>query len=639
VEEERTLEPRSVVKLSLVAFSLLLVGLIAYGVWWMRESNASLDELSRSTALSNAYEDALQSITNAEAITQRFVDGPTPELRAEFDRAVAETAVAIAYIQENGSADDRVLIQSLIDTFAPQVPRVNATLDAVLAGEGVVEALPPDQLINDLKRKLEAPEARSQAAAAEALRNYESAQRTQTAIVVSALILGLPVMAGLIILIRVFERRETVAQLTLERLEEAALTDSLTGLGNHRAYQEELQDQVALALASGRTLSLALIDVDEFKEVNDTAGHARGDQILFQLGRLLREACEPGDRRFRIGGDEFAVIMPRAEQGHAQQMMERFRSLASLTGATVSIGIAQLEAGDDTEILREKADSTLYTAKRRGRNAVYTFDNGDAEQKVVTQAKIKTVRDLVREDVIEVAYQPVLRSDRHGIIGYEALARIPEGYDLAGPQEAFDIAERIGRAHELDLLCMREGLLGATDLADGQLLFLNLSPRTLDHAGFSAGSLVEMVIAAGLTPERVCFEITERSTAPIEVVQREVGALRAAGFRIALDDVGAGNAGLEMMRRLQVDFVKIDRSVLLGAMEKGPGRGVLLAIVVFASEAGAFVIAEGIETEEMLAVIQDMNASGPFSVQGIQGYVLGAPMGVFPPSSELPLSA
>ena len=125
-------------------------------------------------------------------------------------------------------------------------------------------------------------------------------------------------------------------------------------------------------------------------------------------------------------------------------------------------------------------------------------------------------------------------------------------------------------------------------------------------------------------PAQVCFEITERSTAPIEVIQREVAGLKQCGFKIALDDVGAGNSGLEMMRRLRVDFVKIDRSVLLGAVEKGPGRGVLLAIVVFASEAGAFVIAEGIETQEMLAVIQETNR-GPFAVQGIQGFILGVP--------------
>ena len=425
-------------------------------------------------------------------------------------------------------------------------------------------------------------------------------------------------MGSLLLLVRKFERRESVANLNMELLEQAALTDSLTGLGNHRAYQEELHREVKAALATNAALSLAVLDIDEFKEVNDTAGHARGDQILFQMGRLLREVCEPADMRFRVGGDEFAVIMTGTDEEHARQRMERFRVLASLTGATVSVGVAQLEPGDDTEILREKADSTLYTAKRRGRNAVCTFSGDNAEQKPITQSKIQALRELLREDRIDVAFQPVLSSGQGPIVGYEALARIPAGYELDGPQEAFEIAERIGHSHDLDLLCIREGLHQAGNLGVDQILFLNLSPRTLENAGFSAESIANLALEAGLRTEQVCFEITERSAAPIEVVQREVNALKDCGFKIALDDVGAGNSGLEMMRRLSVDFVKIDRSVLVGALEKGPGRGVLLAIIVFASEAGAFVIAEGIETPEMLALIRG-NQQGPLCRAGRPG--------------------
>jgi diguanylate cyclase (GGDEF)-like protein len=444
-------------------------------------------------------------------------------------------------------------------------------------------------------------------------------------------------MAGLLLLIRVFERRESVANLNLELLEQAALTDSLTGLGNHRAYQEELHREVKDALSANTTLSLAVLDIDEFKEINDSQGHARGDQILFQMGRLLREVCSPSDQRFRVGGDEFAVIMPGSDERAAQGLMERFRVLASLTGATVSIGLAQLDPGDDTEILREKADSTLYTAKRRGRNAVCTFSGDNAEQKVVTQSKIQAVRDLLRDDRIDMAFQPVLESGANSIIGYEALARIPDGYDLDGPAEAFEIAERIGHCHDLDLLCIREGLNQAGYLTAGQTLFLNISPRTFEYAGFSAAAIANLVLEAGLKPEQVCFEITENSAVSVEVVQREARALKDCGFRIALDDVGAGASGLEMMRHLGVDFVKIDRSVLLSALEKGPGRGVLLAIIVFASESGAFVIAEGIETPEMLAVIQETN-KGPFVVQGIQGFILGGPKEL-PRTADLELTA
>jgi diguanylate cyclase (GGDEF)-like protein len=537
---------------------VLLVGLIGYGVWWLRESSAALNEAERVSLVSDAYEDALESILQAEVTSHDLLREPTEEARSAFDLQVFRAAAAISFIQNNGDAGDRALVQQLIDVYAPQLIQINNAFDAAAAGETIGdERLPANELISDVKRFLEEPERQSQVEAVEALQRYRDAQQVQATIVSIALFLGLPVMGGLLLVIRVFERRENDTNLNLERLEQAALTDSLTGLGNHRAYQEELQLAVDRAHGGHVSLSLAVIDVDEFKEVNDTAGHARGDQILFQLGRLLGQIGEARDKRFRVGGDEFAVIMPGSTEDEARVAMDRFRALAGLTGATVSIGVAQLGPSEDTEILREKADSTLYTAKRRGRNAVCTFSGDNAEQKVVTQAKIQAVRELLRDDRIDIAFQPVLDSGQRSIIGYEALARIPDVHQLDGPQEAFDIAERIGHSHDLDLLCIRESLRHADKIEGTQVLFLNISPRTLEYAGFSASALVNLVEDAGLLPAQVCFEITERSVAPIEVIQREAAALKAAGFKIALDDVGAGNAGLEMMRRLQVDLVNI----------------------------------------------------------------------------------
>lgn len=616
---------------------MLLVGLIAYGVWWMRASNAALDEATRATRLSDAYEDALQAILETHAITNEIIREPSPNLRRAFDFEVLRAASSLAFIQTNGGPEDQAFVQMLLTEYSPRLEQVRSSLDAAMAGEvSADDRLPDPAVIAEIKELIAGPERERQAAAVAALDHYRSAQRIQSAIVLAVLVFGLPVMGGLLLLIRVFEQRESAANINLARLEQAALTDSLTGLGNHRAYQEVLQREVGAARAENTALSLALIDIDEFKDINDSAGHARGDHILVQLGRLLRETCDSSELLFRIGGDEFAVILPGADEDRARSLMERFRLLSGLTGATVSIGVAQLDNGDDTEILREKADATLYTAKRRGRNAVCTFSGDNTEQKIVAQAKIQALRDLLRDDKIDVAYQPVFDAGQRSVIGYEALARIPEGYPLDGPQEAFDIAERIGHAHDLDLLCIREGLRKAYRLKETQLLFLNISPRTLEYAGFSAPAIANLVEDAGLLPAQVCFEITERSSAPIEVIQRETTALKRCGFKIALDDVGAGNSGLEMMRRLEVDFVKIDRSVLEGARQKGAGRGVLLAIIVFASEAGAFVIAEGIDNPEVLAVIQETNR-GPFMVQGIQGFILGTPERL--PATQTRLSA
>lgn len=193
------------------------------------------------------------------------------------------------------------------------------------------------------------------------------------------------------------------------------------------------------------------------------------------------------------------------------------------------------------------------------------------------------------------------------------------------------MAERIGRAHELDALCRAAILARAHELPPDALLFLNLSPASLDHALLAGDTLVTATIAAGLTPARVVLEIAERSLARPAVVIREAKRLRALGFRIALDDVGAGNAGLEMLRSLPVDYLKIDRSVVAGAVTDTTRRSVLAAILAFAREAGTFVIAEGIETEAMLDFV-DQAGREPMgrTVRAVQGYLLGRPSATIP---------
>jgi predicted signal transduction protein with EAL and GGDEF domain len=252
----------------------------------MRESNSALNEASKASQLGTAYGTALNAILETEVVSTELLENPTPELRREFDLQVYRAGAALSFIQSNGYEEDRQLVQLLLNDYAPRLIELQTVLDARLAGEQTLEAdLPPNRLIWELKLLLEPPARERQTMAANNLADYKDAQKAQTVIVLAVLILGLPVMGGLLLLIRVFERRESVANVNMERLELAALTDSLTGLGNHRAYQEQLQREVNLALAQKRSVALAVIDVDEFKEVNDSAGHARGDQILIHLGR------------------------------------------------------------------------------------------------------------------------------------------------------------------------------------------------------------------------------------------------------------------------------------------------------------------------------------------------------------------
>ncbi len=597
------------------------------GAWSLQQSNRALDDVVRTTQISSAYESALQSITEAQVRATSFMDSPNEADRTAFDDALLHTADALAYIQINGSAEDRILIARIFAEYGSQVQQMTTAFDQAQMGVPFTgNDLPPAQIIEDVKNQLDAPQMEHQQQATTIVDSYRSAQRTRLLLGLAGFALGLPMMLLLLQMVRRFERREALSQLQMMQLERAALADGLTGLGNHRAFQEELEMQVTVALAAARHLSLALIDIDDFKEVNDSGGHARGDQFLVELTNLLRQNAARQDHLFRIGGDEFAVILPGVNQHDARIRMEHLRQTVAEKLTTVSIGIAELEPGDDVEILREKADATLYTAKRRGRNAVAEFSGDTSEQGIVTQSKINALRDLIRAQDIDIAFQPVWDSACTNIVGYEALARIPPGFELSDPHEAFTIAERLGRGQDLDEICLTETLRRAHEVPPRHLLFVNLAPRTLEHAEFSAEALYQRVVAAGLRPDRICFEITERSTAPIDILAREAKLLRERGFRIALDDVGSGNSGLEMLRQIEVDYVKVDQSVMHGALKDVAGRAVMLAIVVFASEAGAFVIAEGIETMAMLRLVREINGrAGPFNIQGVQGYLLGKP--------------
>lgn len=194
--------------------------------------------------------------------------------------------------------------------------------------------------------------------------------------------------------------------------------------------------------------------------------------------------------------------------------------------------------------------------------------------------------------------------------------------------EAFDVADKLRRTPELDTLCRKAALAGAAALPPQTLVFINVAPQALGHPSLAGNALIRSIEEAGLEPQQVVLEITERSTERPALLIREVKRLRRLGLQVALDDVGTGNAGLELLRHLPLNYVKIAREVVQESMSDKSARAVFVAIIAFASQTDTFVIAEGIEDENMLAFIRspDLNNTGRQSgAQGAQGYLLGRP--------------
>jgi diguanylate cyclase (GGDEF)-like protein len=443
-------------------------------------------------------------------------------------------------------------------------------------------------------------------------------------------LLGIALMGGLAVLLARYKRNaDESAAATLAALEHAVLTDNLTNLGNSRCFYHDFEREIARAKRHDLALVLALIDIDDFKAVNDKGGHAHGDAVLAGVGaRMLTMRRE--DRAYRIGGDEFALILAETDRVGAGIALERLQAdiRDSGLGATVSIGYVNLSGEQLHMESYQLADSALYEAKRCGRNQTVCFEDINGSAGVFSPRKADAVRSMVARGLVNIAFQPIwdLRSTQP--LGFEALARPLPDLGLAGPQDAFDVAQRIRQQPALDRLCTRKALEAAKTLPAGSVIFLNYCPASLAHIGFDPAAFVAVVRAAGFLPEQIVIELTERRIDEPAAVVRRTAALQALGIRIALDDTGSGNAGLEILSKIRFDFVKIARSLVLDAMDHREARGVLAGIVAIARENESYLIAEGVETGAMLDFIRhahNFKGDGLSGVRGIQGYLLGRP--------------
>jgi diguanylate cyclase (GGDEF)-like protein len=418
-----------------------------------------------------------------------------------------------------------------------------------------------------------------------------------------------------------------------------ATRDGLTDLPNHRAFQDEFPRAVSSAARYRQPLAVIVIDLDDFKFLNDRHGHPHGDAVLCRVAGVLR-SLRAEDRAYRLGGDEFAMLLPHTDGDGARTIAARLSRAFSAAEVVVSMGVSDLRRGQTAEDLRAEADAALYEAKRRGGQRVAHFDEIRGQVVITTSARTDLVRRLIDEARVRSVYQPIWDLESQRLLGIEALMRPDLGDELPSPAEAFDLAEQIGRVHDLDVLCAVHALRDAPELPAGALLFLNLTPQTLDLDADGDDWLLAAVERSALTPSQIVIEVTERFSARTAAVIACLGRLRGQGFKVALDDVGTGNSGLEMLQKVSADYVKIDRSIVTAAATDRSARAVLMAMATYARQTGSYVIAEGIEDHETLAFLAAVDKgddSMERTIQGGQGFGLGrpAPSGAIDDAPEL----
>lgn len=399
-----------------------------------------------------------------------------------------------------------------------------------------------------------------------------------------------------------------------DELRERALYDSLTGLPNRALFLERAQH--ALSRRNPQPLVACFLDLDDFKEVNDTYGHGAGDELLREMSDRLVSCLRPEDTVARFGGDEFAILLEDTELADALIVVERILESTSLPVSIAgiemithfSIGIAPSDGRHSTpDQLLAEADVAMYAAKARGSH-VYNVFEPQMRVAAESRSRVRTdiVQALVREE-FRLCYQPILDLHTGVTVGVEALVRWqhPER-GLLTPVDFIDIAESSGQITAIGKWVIESACSASVRLPADSIMSVNVSARQLQQS-----SIVQIVSDAlqqsGLAAERLVMEITETATvANMDGAIERLGELKDLGIKLALDDFGTGYSTLNYLRKFPVDFLKIDRAFVRDIASNADDRAIVRGVIELAHSLGLHAVAEGVENHEQKNIVTDL---------------------------------
>jgi diguanylate cyclase (GGDEF)-like protein len=416
----------------------------------------------------------------------------------------------------------------------------------------------------------------------------------------------------------------------LDRATFLSAHDMLTGLPNRALLADRLDRALTAARREGAQVAMLCLDLDHFKEVNDTLGHAAGDLLLKSIARRLLACLRESDTLARLGGDEFAVVQPLVRHSSdatilAQRLLDTVREPISLDGQQVfvglSIGIALSDGDTDAAELTQQADVALYRAKDAGRGGFCFFApemNAGLRRR---RAMENDLRAALVQGGLSVHYQPQIDIATGAIIGAEALMRWDRpGHGSVPPVLFIPVAEETGLIVPMGAWLMREACLAATRWPQGMRIAVNVSPVQFRYAGFL--DTVRSVLAeTSLDPKRLELEVTEGILMhDTDDTLVSLAELRRLGVRLAMDDFGTGYASLGYLQKFRFDKIKIDRS-FIKTLGTDPNAAAIVKAVVGLSDAlGMSANAEGVENETQIAMLQSHGC------REVQGYFYSPPV-------------
>ena len=567
-------------------------------------------------------------ILDAEGLPLRMV-GVCEDvtIARQADRALAELASIVE------SSDDAVIARTpsgVVTSWNPGAERLYGYGRDEMIGRDLKTLIPFDQVDAEgarLERLL----------AGEGVDNYETKRRRKdgSLVDVSVALSAVPAADDSIIAVSTIDRDITERKRFEARLRQLADRDHLTGLPNRRVFEEELLRRVADAQSHGSVGAVLLLDLDNFKYVNDAFGHTAGDDLLRSVGRVLKRRIRRDDLLARLGGDEFAILVPSADRAAASvvgaavlgALREHVQPIEGRpVRVTASIGIACYDAGaavDDAGEVLAAADRAMYVAKDAGRDRVVTATR--AKRPLETRLGWDhRIREALERDLFLLYYQPILDLQSDRVTRYEALLRMRDGDTVIPPAGFLEVAERHGLIRQIDRWVIGEALRMLA--ANPELhLEVNLSARSLDDP-----QILDL-IRSGLrtrhvNPGRLCFEVTETAAVGnMDIARRMAKSLKRLGCTFALDDFGAGFGSFHYLKRIPSEYLKIDGDFVRPPRTQADEL-IIDAIVRIARGLGKQTIAEWVEDADTLEFVR---AAG---VDFAQGYEIGRPL----PAEDVP---
>jgi diguanylate cyclase len=615
-----------------------LLALTSAATWSALATNNAARVSHRDSSLAYAYSAARFAVGAEESLERKYRLDPSPEVRAQHNAVEAAVNSAMGVVTRNGTAQDRAVAADIVrsnDRYLQASDEQFAALDK----HDLVAAVAIDNNVTDPAFHTMQEIVYSQAdrhitiatTADRRLLHIEALAVWATSLTVGVAAL----LIGLFARVRRRFNRDRDAQAATYAHD--ANHDGLTGLPNRTYFAELLGQQLENARQHGGSVGVILLDLDRFKEVNDTLGHHYGDLLLQQIGPRLRGVLREGEVMARLGGDEFALLVPTRSIG-AEAGVERVtvarRILAALQqpflvhevslAVEASVGIAvSPEHGDTGEVLLQRADIAMYLAKANGED-VAVYESGLDEYHPRKLALLVQLRSALERDELVLHYQPLVHISTGQVRGAEALVRWAHPEEgLVPPSEFIPLAEGSGLIHQLTRYVLLAACLQAKLWEQSGLplvISVNISARCLMDTTLP-GAVAASLEAAGLPARLLKLEITESAIIADPVrTQSVISRLHWLGVGLSVDDFGTGYTSLAYLRDLPVQELKIDRSFVGTMLTKHKDAVIVRTGVELAERLGLDSVAEGIEDAETLAALAALGCTIA------QGYHIGRPM-------------